>query len=101
MVTRPMAPMCLVLLTYVKPLAEVDVHRAAHVTWIEGCIEESVMLLAGRRSPPTGGVLLFRGDADAVAEEAANDPFVKNGVATFAVIPFTATLAANAIGDLF
>ena len=101
MVARPMAPMCLVLLTYVKPLAEVDVHRAAHVAWIEGCIEKSMMLLAGRRSPPTGGVLLFRGEADVVAEAAANDPFVQNGVATFEVVPFTATLTADAIGNLF
>ncbi len=101
MVAKPMTPMCLVLLTYVKPLVEVDLHRAAHVAWIKGCIAESVMLLAGRRSPPTGGVLLFRGEADVVAEEAANDPFVTNGVATFEVVPFTATLAMDEIGDLF
>ena len=101
MVARPMAPMCLVLLTYVKPLAEVDLHRAAHVAWIEGLIADGAMLLAGRRSPPTGGVLLFRGEADVVAEEAANDPFVQNGVATFEVVPFTATLTADAIGELF
>lgn len=101
MVARPMASMCMVLLTYVKPLAEVDVHRAAHVAWIEGLMATGTMLLAGRRSPPTGGVLLFRGEVDVMAEEAANDPFVQNGVATFEVIPFTATLAMNEIGDLF
>lgn len=101
MVARPMAPMCLVLLNYVKPLAEVDVHRAAHVAWIERLMATGTMLLAGRRSPPTGGVLLFRGEADVVATEAANDPFVQNGVATFEVVPFTATLAMDAIGTLF
>ncbi|MBJ6120266.1 YciI family protein [Sphingomonas mollis] len=100
MVARPMTPLCLVLLTYVKPLDEVDRHRAAHVRWIENYVEENVMLLAGRRDPPTGGVLLFKGEADVVSEEAAKDPFVVNGVATFEVIPFTATLAMEEIGDL-
>ena len=101
MVARPMQPMSLALLTYVKPLDEVDVHREAHVAWIKKAMDEGVMLLAGRQTPPTGGVLLFRGEADAVRAVAETDPFVVNGVATVEIVAFTMTLAMDQIGDLF
>ncbi len=100
MAARPMTPLCLVLLHYHKPLEEVDAHRPAHVAWIEKNVEAGAILLAGRRTPPTGGVLLFRGDTQAVAAEAARDPFVTGGVATFEVVAFTATLADEAIAAL-
>ncbi len=100
MAARPMKPMSLALLTYVKPLDEVDVHRDAHVAWIKDAMDRGIMLLAGRRTPPTGGVLLFRGEADAVAAVAATDPFVVNGVATVEIVAFTATLAMDAVADL-
>jgi uncharacterized protein YciI len=100
MVARPMQPMCLALLTYVKPLEEVDLHRAAHVDWIKLAMEQGVMLLAGRRNPPTGGVLLFRGEADAVAAVANTDPFVLNGVATVEIVAFTAALAMDELAAL-
>ncbi len=100
MAARPMKPMSLAMLTYVKPLDEVDVHRDAHVAWIKDAVDQGIMLLAGRRTPPTGGLLLFRGEADAVAAVAATDPFVVNGVATVEIVPFTATLAMDAVADL-
>jgi uncharacterized protein YciI len=96
-----MQPMSLALLSYVKPLGEVDVHRDAHVAWVKAAMDEGVMLLAGRRTPPTGGVLLFRGEEDAVRAVAETDPFVVNGVATVEIVAFTMTLATDAIGDLF
>ena len=101
MVARPMAPLALVLLTYVKPIDEVNGHRAAHVEWIEAAIDEGVMMLAGRKTSADGGVLLFRGKADAVEAFAQTDPYVMNGVATAEVIGFTASLALDAIGNLF
>ncbi len=101
MVARPMQPMSLALLTYVKPLEEVDVHRDAHVAWVKAAMDEGIMLLAGRRTPPTGGVLLFRGEEDAVRAVAETDPFIVNGVATVEIVAFTMTLATDAIGDLF
>ncbi|WP_235515785.1 YciI family protein [Sphingomonas sp. Leaf10] len=101
MVARPMQPMSLAMLTYVKPLEEVDLHREAHVAWIKQAMEQGIMLLAGRRNPPTGGVLLFRGEEDAVRAVAETDPFVVNGVATVEIVAFTMTLAMDQIGELF
>jgi len=97
MVARPMQPMCLAMLTYVKPLDEVDQYRGAHVAWIEAAMLRGDMVLAGRRNPPTGGVLLFRGEAAEVEALARLDPFVVNGVATVEVVAFTATLATQAV----
>jgi uncharacterized protein YciI len=101
MAVRPMAPCTLVLLTYVKPLEEIDRLRPAHVEWIQRAMDEGVMILAGRRTSATGGVLLFRGTADAVAPVANTDPFVIEGAATFELVDFTASLAADAMADLF
>ncbi|WP_052134927.1 YciI family protein [Sphingomonas sp. 37zxx] len=98
---RPGAPMCLVLLRYVAELAEVDAHRPAHVDWLAQGIEQGVVVLAGRQTPPTGGVLLFHGEREAVAALAASDPFVIAGVATFELVAFTATLAAAGMAGVF
>lgn len=100
MAARPNQPMCLAMLTYIQPLETVDVHRAAHVAWIEAAMADGAMLLAGRRNPATGGVLLFRGDAQTVERLAHADPFVVNGVATVEIVAFTATLATEALGEL-
>lgn len=101
MVARPMAPMTLVLLRYVEPIEAVNAQRDAHVAWLIGAIDEGVLLLAGRKESADGGVLLFRGTEEAVAAFAATDPFVTSGVATFETVAFTASLAMDAVGDLF
>lgn len=101
MAIRPMAPCTLVLLTYVKPIEEIDRLRPAHVEWIERARAEGVMLLAGRRTSATGGVLLFLGTPDMVEPVAKSDPFVTEGAATMELVSFTASFAADAMGGLF
>ncbi|UUL81346.1 YciI family protein [Sphingomonas qomolangmaensis] len=98
---RPAAPMCLVLLTYVRPIEEVDAQMAAHVAFLSDAFEQGVLVIAGRRVPRTGGVLLFRGEPDAVEAVAATDPFVTSGVATFEVVAFTASMAAAGMAGVF
>ncbi|MEH3159700.1 MAG: YciI family protein [Sphingomonas taxi] len=100
MVARPMAPLTLVLLTYVVPIEQVNAQRDAHVAWIEGAIDEGVMLLAGRKSTADGGVLLFRGKTDVVEAFARTDPYVTSGVATIEVIGFAASLTMDAVAEL-
>jgi len=92
--------MCVVLLSYTTDLETVDVHLKAHGDWLRQGFEAGVIVVAGRRTPRTGGVILFRGDKDAVEKVAASDPFVVEGVATIEVIPFTANLAAPVLADL-
>ena len=97
---RSEGPLCLIVLTYVAPLAEVDALMKAHVDWLEIGFDQGVFLLAGRRNPRTGGVILARGPADQVAAVSASDPFVTGGVATVELVPFNASFAAPAIADL-
>lgn len=96
---RASGSLCLVLLTYVRPLEEVDAQMAAHVAWLEQGFGEGVFLVAGRREPRTGGVIVMRGARDAVERVAATDPFVTSGVATAEVVPFHASFAATAVQD--
>jgi uncharacterized protein YciI len=97
---RATAPLCLIVLTYVKPLEEVDALLPAHVAWLEQGYAQGLFLVAGRRVPRTGGVIVARGEREAVEALAATDPLVKSGIATIEVIAFTATSAAPAIADL-
>ena len=93
------APVCVITLTYVEPLAAVDAQMKAHVAWLERGIEEGVLLLAGRQVPRTGGILLCRGRKAEVAAYAASDPFVTSGVATSEVVEMAASFAIGALAD--
>lgn len=87
--------LCVVLLTYVRPLDEVDAQMAAHVAWLDAGLAQGAFLVAGRRDPRTGGVIVMRGDRDAVERVVATDPFVTGGVATAEIVPFNASFAAT------
>lgn len=97
---RSEGALCAVVLTYVRPLNEVDAQMARHVAWLDAGFAEGAFLVAGRRDPRTGGVILMRGTAEDVAAVAATDPFVTSGVATVEVIAFNASFAQAEIAAL-
>jgi uncharacterized protein YciI len=97
---RAAGPLTLIVLTYVKPLEEVDALLPAHIAWLEQGFAQGVFLVAGRRKPRTGGVILARGEGEPVAAVAATDPFVTSGVATVELVPFNASFAVPAVADL-
>jgi uncharacterized protein YciI len=83
------------LLTYVKPLPEVDALMRRHMAWLDEHYAAGRFLVSGRRIPRTGGVILARGDDRGEIEAiAAADPFVAGGVATCEVIQFRASQRA-------
>jgi uncharacterized protein YciI len=80
------------VLTYVRPLEEVDALMREHVAWLQENYDAGRFVVSGRRIPRTGGVILARGDdRDEIEAIAANDPFVKGGVATCEVVQFRAS----------
>jgi uncharacterized protein YciI len=97
---RADGPLCLILLDYVAPLDEVDVHMANHVAWLKRGFDEGVFLIAGRQDPRGGGVIVTRGHRPQAEALAASDPFVTSGVATAQVIAFNASFAAPEIAAL-
>jgi uncharacterized protein YciI len=81
--------MFVVLLTYVKPLAEVDRHMRAHMKFLAEHYAAKTFIASGRQVPRTGGVILARAASkEALIAVMENDPFCRNGVATFEVVEF-------------
>lgn len=82
--------MFVVLLTYVKPLDEVDVVTADHRAWLDQHVSSGLLIATGPQVPRTGGVLLARGGGTKAELEAVlkDDPFQIAGVASYQVIEF-------------
>jgi uncharacterized protein YciI len=87
--------MFVLLLTYTKPLAEVDALMREHVAWLDEQYGAGRFVVSGRQIPRTGGVILARGDdREEIEALAASDPFVSGGVATCEAIQFRASQTA-------
>ena len=88
--------MFVLLLTYTKPLDEVDALMLKHMAWLNEQYAAGRFLVSGRQIPRTGGVIVALGDDRAEVEAiAAADPFVTAGVATVEVIQFRASQKAK------
>jgi uncharacterized protein YciI len=88
--------MFVLLLSYVRPVEEVDALMRDHMAWVNEHYAAGRFLVSGRRIPRTGGVILARGDdRDEMEQIAAADPFVAGGVATCEVIQFRASQTAD------
>ncbi|AHE55800.1 YciI family protein [Sphingomonas sanxanigenens] len=91
----------LAILTYVRPVEELDAHLDGHRDWLKQGIAAGTILAAGRRVPRTGGVIFARGESlEAVEALIAADPFHRHGLATAEIIPFETTLAADTLQGL-
>jgi uncharacterized protein YciI len=89
------------LLSYVKPLPEVDALMREHVRWLQEQYAAGRFLVSGRQIPRTGGVIVARGDDRAEIEAlVASDPFVRGGVATCEVVQFRASQSAPGLDRL-
>lgn len=81
--------MFVVLLTYVKPLPDVDRHMGAHMKFLREQYAARTFIASGRQVPRTGGVILARSPSkEALVELMQRDPFCQHGAATFQVIEF-------------
>lgn len=91
-------PLTVIQGQYLTPIAEVDAHREAHLAFIAGQIAEGRILMAGRRTPADGSILIFRGgDPDAALRVLEDDPYIVAGVVAYnAVGVFTPGAHADA-----
>ena len=91
-------PLTVIQGRYLTPIAEVDAHRDAHLAFIAGLIADGRILLAGRRTPADGSILVFRGDdAGAALTTLEDDPYIAAGVVAYdAVGVFTPGAHADA-----
>lgn len=94
--------MYIVNLTYLKPLAEIEVHLAAHRAFLDLQYAREMFLASGPKKPRDGGVIvasgrLSRAELDGLL---AQDPFAQNGIASYHVTEFEATKHHPALAAL-
>jgi len=93
--------MFLISLTYKTDLSEIDAHLSDHRAYLDRNIESGVFLLAGRKAPRTGGVILaVAPDRDALVKIVQEDPFVAHGLATYEITEFEVTRSSGRFPDL-
>ena len=95
----PGVDFCVVLLSYDGAQDAIDAAMADHMAWLTKAYDDGKVLISGRRTPWTGGVMLVRGDKELADALMAKSPWVAKGLATAEVIGFTTGMAIPAIRD--
>lgn len=79
----------LLLLTYVKPLDEVDRLLVHHRSYLDRHYTAGHFLISGRQEPRTGGVILAQAEnREQILRIIAEDPFLAEGVAEYHIVEF-------------
>lgn len=88
--------MFIAILTYKKPLSEVDRFLAAHREYLAKHYAAGDFIASGPQNPRVGGVIMMKADGrtavDAIITE---DPFHINGIADYQIVEFVPTMFAN------
>lgn len=83
--------MFVVLLTYKKPLEEIEKYLAEHRAFLEQGYATDFFLLSGPMNPRTGGVIISQlANREQLESILKQDPFSVNGLADYKVIEFQA-----------
>ncbi|AZV06081.1 MULTISPECIES: YciI family protein [Enterobacter] len=97
-----MSTVYIVILTYIKPLEEVDAAIPAHVEWLKKGYAEGIFLASGRRIPRNGGVILAKCESLTSLEECLReDPFQTLKLATVEIIPFEPSMKTELLENVF
>lgn len=85
--------MFVVLLTYKRPLAEIDATMKAHVAFLEEEYRAGRFIASGRQVPRQGGVILaVAASREELEGSMQRDPFVRDGLASFEIVEFRTSL---------
>lgn len=79
-----------VILTYHKPLEDIENHTVPHRAFLDELYAQGVLLISGPQIPRTGGVLIAKGgrSKDELWEILQRDPFHTAGIATYEIYEF-------------
>ncbi len=93
--------MFIILLTYIKPLEEVDSYLEAHVEYLKEQYSKNNFIASGRRVPREGGVILSKLDSKEQLEEVlSKDPFSIAGLAKYEIIEFIPSMTSKEFDNL-
>ena len=85
--------MFIAILTYKKPLSEVDRFLAAHRKYLANQYADGDFIASGPQNPRVGGVIMMKAESrEAVDAIIAEDPFHINGIADYQIVEFTPTM---------
>lgn len=88
--------MFIAILTYKKPLSEVDLFLAAHREYLAKHYAAGDFIASGPQTPRVGGVIMIKAnDRTAVDAIIAQDPFNINGIADYQIVEFSPTMFVN------
>lgn len=92
------------LLRYRRPLEEVLTVIDAHRTYLRGLFEQGVLLASGPFDPRSGGALLLRLPDEGVGEALDRirdaDPFVREGMAQYELLPWLPNIGREQLDRL-
>ena len=90
--------MFIAILTYKKPLGEVDRFLAAHREYLAEHYAAGDFITSGAQTPRIGGVIMIKAEnRTAVDAIIAKDPFNINGIADYQIVEFTPTMFCDDI----
>ena len=91
-----MTTLFVIILTYVRPLEELDAAGHDHVAWLQDAYNEGLFLVSGRRIPRNGGIIIAKGTSlEEVSARLEQDPFQQRGLATAEIFPFEANMMSD------
>lgn len=81
--------MFVILVTYKKPLAIVDMHLEDHADFLQKSYEKNYFIVSGRKNPRTGGIIISQlKDRSQLENILQNDPFHIHEIADYEIIEF-------------
>lgn len=95
--------MFIAILTYKKPLSEVDKYLQAHRDYLVEHYAAGDFIASGPQNPRIGGVIMIKAaDREAVSTIISQDPFNINGIADYQIVVFTPTMFCDEqLKDIF
>lgn len=88
--------MFIAILTYKKPLGEVDKYLQAHRDYLAENYAAGNFIASGPQTPRVGGVIMIKANSrEAVESIIIEDPFHINGIADYQVVEFTPTMFSD------
>ncbi|MES2306749.1 MAG: YciI family protein [Gemmatimonadota bacterium] len=93
----------LILIRYRRPLEEIVAATEGHRNYLKTLKAEGVLLASGPFDPRVGGALLLRvpdGDTRALDRIRDNDPFFRDGLANYELLPWNPVLGAEGLDQL-
>ncbi|MBP1652430.1 MAG: YCII-related [Bacteroidetes bacterium] len=88
--------MYLILLQYIRPVAAIEHYMEQHRAFLDKYYKSGKFILAGRRKPKSGGLIICKaGSRKEVEEIMSEDPLDKFQLALYEIIEFEPTSYVN------